>query len=108
MSFKDNDSRKSVKQFLDGRNFFYQPIKNILKTFGNIREFFTAQVGGYTTACLLDHPYFKSYYKSIAIDLRKKWILDADSKSTEQINFTRTLDRAEDAAMLLKKQKKQF
>ena len=72
MSFKDNDSRKSVKQFIDGRNFFYEPIKNVLKTFSNIREFFTGQVDGYTTGCLLDHPCFKNYYKSIAIDLSKQ------------------------------------
>ena len=72
LSFKDNDSRESHKQFNDGRNFFYQPIKNVLKTFGNIKKFATGQGDDYTTGCLLDHPYFKNYYKLIAIDLTLK------------------------------------
>ena len=33
----------------------------------------------------------------IAIDLSKQQALDADSKSTQQINFTRNLDRGRNA-----------
>ena len=47
----------------------------------------------YTTGCLLDYPYFKKYYKFIAIDLRKQnKKLDADPKDPN-------LDRAEDSTM---------
>ena len=43
---------------------------------------------------MLDHTYFKKYYKIVAIDLSKQKVLDADSKGIQQINFTRNLDRA--------------
>ena len=49
----------------------------------------------YTTGCLLDYPYFKKYYKLIAIDLSKQQTLDADPKAMQQINFTQNRDRAE-------------
>ena len=57
---------------IDGRNFFDQPIKNDLKTYDNIRKVATGQGDDYTTGCLLDYPYFKKYYKLIAIDLSKR------------------------------------
>ena len=49
----------------------------------------------YATGCLLDYPYFKKYYKLIAIDLNKQQKLDTDTKAIQQINFTENLDRAE-------------
>ena len=39
---------------------------------------------------------FQKHYKLIAIDLSKQQALDADSKATQQISFTRNLDRDED------------
>ena len=50
---------------IDGRNFFDQPIKNDLKTYGNIRNIATDQGDDYTTGCLLDYPHFKKCYKLI-------------------------------------------
>ena len=112
MSFKDDDGRESHKQYflptveikdydvmIDGRNFFDQPIKNDLKTYDNIRKVATGQGDDYTTGCLLDYPYFKKYYKLIAIDLSKQQKLDADPKAIQQINFTGNLDWAEGAMM---------
>ena len=112
MSFKDDYGRESHKQYclptveikdynvlINGRNFFDQPIKNDLKTYDNIRKIATGQGDDYTTGCLLDYPYFKKYYKLIAIDLSKQQKLDADPKAIQQINFTGYLDRAEGAAM---------
>ena len=112
LSFKDDDGRESHKQYylltvdkyylpkyynvmIDGRNFFNQPIKSDLKTYGNIRKIGTGQGDDYTTACLLDYPYFKKCYKLIAIDLGKQQKLDADPKAIQQIDFTGNLDRAE-------------
>ena len=43
---------------IDGRNFYDQPIKNDLKTYGNIRKIETGQSDDYTTGCLLDCSYF--------------------------------------------------
>ena len=51
---------------IDGRNFFDQPIKNGLKTYGNIRKIAMGQGDDCTTGCFLDYPYFKNYYKLIS------------------------------------------
>ena len=74
MSFKDENGRKSHKQYylltveirdynvmIDGRNFFDQPITNYLKTYDSNRKIATDQGDDYTTGCLLDYPYFKKY-----------------------------------------------
>ena len=111
LSFKDDDGRESHKQYylptvvikdynvmIHRRNLFNQPIKNGLKTYDNIRKITTGQRDDYTTECLLDYPYFKKYYKLIAIDLSKQQKLDADPRAIQKINFTRNLDRAEGAA----------
>ena len=49
------------------------------------------------TACLLDYPNFKKYYKMIVADLSKQQALDADPKAIRQINFTANLDRPNNA-----------
>ena len=86
---------------IDGRNFFDQPIKNDLKTYDNIRKIATGQGDDYTTGCLLDYPYFKKYYKLIAIGLSKQQKLDADLKAIQQINFIGYLTRGGGARMYL-------
>ena len=83
--------KKDYNIVIDLRNFFDQPVKNDLKTYDSIRKIATDQVDDYTTGCLLDYPYFKKYYKLIAIDLSKQQKLDADPKSIQQINFTGNL-----------------
>ena len=112
LSFKDDDSWENHKQYylptveikdynvmIDGRSFFDQPIKNDLRTYDNIRKIETGQSDGYATGCLLDYPYFKKHYKSIAKDLSKQQNVDADPKAIQQINFTRNIDRAENTTM---------
>ena len=106
LPFKGDDGRESHKYYLpsveikddnamiDGRNFIDQPFKNDLKTYDNIRKIATGQGDDYTTGCLLDYPYFKKYYKVIAMDLSKQQKLGTDPKAIQQINFTRNLDRA--------------
>ena len=60
---------------INGRNFFDQLIKNDLKTY-NIRQIATGQGDDYPTGCLFElfgvlvYPYFKKYYKLVAIDLK--------------------------------------
>ena len=39
------------------------------KTYENIIKITTGQGDDYTTGCLQDYPYFKKYYKTIALDL---------------------------------------
>ena len=79
---------------IDGKNFFDQPINNMIKTYGNIKKITIGQRDDYTTGCLLDYTYFKKYYKMVAVDLSKQQALDADPKANRQINFTADLDRA--------------
>ena len=64
------------------------------KTYENIIKIATGKGDDYTTGCLLNYPYFKDYYKMIAIDLSKQKKLDADSRKIQQVNFTANLDRA--------------
>ena len=64
-----------------------------MRTYDNTRKIAIAQIDDYTTGCLIDYPYFKNYYKLIAIDLSKQQKLDADPKSIQQVNFTGNLDQ---------------
>ena len=80
---------------IDRKNFFDQPINNVIKTYENIRKITIGQGDDYPTGCLLDYSYFKKYYKTIAVDLSKQQVLQADPKAIQQINFTANLDRAD-------------
>ena len=51
------------------------------------------------TDSLVDYPYFKNYYKMIAIDLSKQQELDADPKAIQQIKFNENLNRDENTRM---------
>ena len=59
----------------DNKNFFDQAINNNLKTYDNIRKTATGQRDNYATGFLLDYSYVNNYYKAIAIDLRKQYVL---------------------------------
>ena len=76
---------KDYNVMIDGWNFFDQSVKNNLRTYDNIWKIATGQGDDYTTGCLLDYPYFKNYYKMVAIDLRKQEALDADPKAIQHI-----------------------
>ena len=58
---------------IDGRNFFDQSIKNDLKTYNNTRKIQLVKV-----MITQDYPYFKKYFKLIAIDLSEQQKLGAD------------------------------
>ena len=71
---------KDYNVMIDGRNFFNQPVQNDLKIYDDIRKIATGQGDYYRTGCSLDFPYFKKYYKLLAIDLSKQQKLNADLK----------------------------
>ena len=79
---------------INGENFFDQPVKDNKVIHKNIRKISTGKGDDYTTGCLLDYPYFKNSYKMIAVDLSKQQALDDDPRTSQQINFTASLDRA--------------
>ena len=72
---------------IDGRNFYDQPINDIIKQYDEIRKTATGQENYYTAGCLLDYQYFKDHYNLIAIDLGKLKELDANSTAIQQIEF---------------------
>ena len=78
---------------IEGKNLFDQPVKNNKVTYENVRKISTGQGDDYTTCCLLDYTYFKSYYKMIAVNLSKQQALDADPKAIQQVNFTANVNR---------------
>ena len=51
---------------IDGKTF-YQTIKRDMRIYDNNQKIATGQEDDYATGCLLDYPYFKEYYKMIAI-----------------------------------------
>ena len=44
---------------IDGRNFYDQPINDLIKQYGEIRKILTGQGDDYTAGCLLDFAYFE-------------------------------------------------
>ena len=54
---------------IDGKSFFYQPVKSVMTTYDNILKIATGQGDDYTSGCFLDYNYFNKHYKMIAIDL---------------------------------------
>ena len=57
---------------IDGRNFYDQPINDLVKQYDEIRKTATGQGDDYTAGCLLDYQYFKDHYNLIAVDLSKQ------------------------------------
>ena len=53
------------------RNFFYQPVKNNLRAYDNIREIAAGQEDNYTAGFQLDYKYFVKCYKMTAIDFKQ-------------------------------------
>ena len=73
---------------IDRRNFYDQPINDLIKQYDKVRKISTGQGDDYTTGCLLDFAYFKQNYRLIAADLSKQKVLDEDSRAIQQIIFT--------------------
>ena len=70
------------------RNFYGQPINDLIKQYDEVKKVSIGKVDDYTTGCLLDFAYFKNNYRLIAADLSKKKALDADLRAIQQIIFT--------------------
>ena len=79
---------ESYSNEIDGRNFYNQPINDLIKQYEEVRKISIGKGDDYTTDCLLDYTYFKDNYKLIAVDLSKQKALDADSRGIQQIIFT--------------------
>ena len=82
---------------IDQKNLFDEPVKIDLGNYNN-RKIESGQSEDYRY--LLNYPYFKKYYKMIAIDLSKQQGLDAALKAIQQISFKGNQDLAENKIML--------
>ena len=83
--------RTEIKNYnieIDSRNFYDQPLNDLIKQYDEIRKISTGQSDDYTTGCLLDFAYFEKNYRLIAADLSKQKALDADSRAIQRIIFT--------------------
>ena len=76
---------------IDGRNFYEQPINDLIKQYDEVRKVTTAQGHDCTTGCLLDFTYFEKNYRLIVADLSKQKALDVDSRAIQQITFIVTV-----------------
>ena len=70
---------------IDGKNFYDQPINDLIKQYYKVRKVSTGHGDDYTTGCLLDYAYSKDNHKLIAVDLSKQKASDADPRAIEQI-----------------------
>ena len=59
---------KNYNVLIDGRNFYDQPINDLIKQYDEVRKVSTGYGDDYTTGCLLDYTYFKNNYRLIAVD----------------------------------------
>ena len=66
----------------EGGNVFDQPLNIDLRRY-DILKIATGQGDDHATGCLPDYPYFKQYYKIIAIDVSKQQALDAYPKAIQ-------------------------
>ena len=72
---------------IDARNFYDQPINELIKQFDEVRKVSAGHGDDYTTESLLDYAYFKDNYILIPVDLSKQKALDADLRAIQQILF---------------------
>ena len=72
---------------IDGRNFYDQPINDLIKQYDEVRKVSTGHGDDYTAGSMLDYGYFKDNYRLIAVDLSKQKGLDADARPIQQIVF---------------------
>ena len=72
---------------IDGRNFYDQPIHDLINQYDDVRKVSTGQGDDYTTGCLLDYAYFKDNYRLITVYLNKQKASDADPRAIQQILF---------------------
>ena len=90
---------------IDRRNFYDQPINDMIKQYDKIRKIATGQGDDYRTGCLLDYQYFKDHYNLITIDLCKQKELGAYLRAIQEIEFYEMLKTNSQVCTILEKSK---
>ena len=101
MILSKNTFFQDLKLKIDGRNFYDQPINDSIKQYDEVRKISAGQGDDYTTGCLLDFAYFEKNYRLIAADLSKQKVLDAESRTIQQIIFTGKIKATEQNARVI-------
>ena len=101
MYFLSRGEINNYNVLTDGKNFYDQPINDLIQQYDKVRKVSTVQGDGYTTGCLLDYAYFKDNYILIAVDLSKQKALDADPRTTQQIVFQGVVGGADNTKVRL-------
>ena len=78
---------KNYNVLIDGRNFYDQPINDLIKQYDEVRKVSTGHGDDYTTGSFLDYAYFKDNYRLLVTDRSKQKALDADPSTLQQILF---------------------
>ena len=90
-SFLPKVEIKRYNIIVDWQNIFDPPVKKGLRTYENVREITMGQEDDCTMVSLLDYHFSKENYQSIAIELSKQWVLDAQPKPIKK-KFTGNLN----------------
>ena len=90
---------------IDGRNFYDQPINDLMKQYDEIRKIAIGNGDDYQTGCLLDYRYFKDHYEIIVVDLSKQKELDSDPRAIQQTEFYGMLKTNSQVCTVLEKSK---
>ena len=114
LAYRTADDRQSYSQFylprvmvkyynviIDKLAFFDLPIKTEEEAYEKIID--VSRNNEYTTGNLLDHDYFKKYYKLIATDLSKQQVLQENKDLIQQINFIGRLTEAANVFIIIEK-----
>ena len=87
---------------IEGRNFYDQPINDLMRQYDEIRRTATGQGDDYRAGCLFDYQYLKDHYQ---VDLSKQKELDADWRAIQQIEFYGMLKTNSQVCTVLEKSK---
>ena len=93
--FLPKEDVNNYNVLIDGRNFYDQPINDLIKQFDKVRKVSRRKGDDYTTGCLLDCAQLKHNYRLIAVGLSKQKALDADPRTIQQILFQGVVGRTE-------------
>ena len=73
---------------IDGRDFYDQPINDLIKQYDEVRKISIGKGDDYTTGCLLDFAYFQKKLQINCSWVKQEKALDADSRAIQKIIFT--------------------
>ena len=102
---RNNHRKYFLPKVIDGRNFYDQPINDMIKQYDGITKIETEQGDDYTTRCLLDYQYFRDHHNLIAIDLIRRKEFSTDSREIQQIKFYGMLKTNSQVCTVLEKSK---